>query len=257
MPLVPATRGCSRSLASNPEPCRTVLMVAVFVGLVQCIEVFWDLAKPFAVCRTLKGMESKESGEEGLWHRSLLGQGDAFGALYDRHRDRVYRHAYRLCGNHHDAEDIMAASFLELWRRRKHVRVVEGSILPWLLVTTTNMARNRARAALRYQRLLNALPRTLESTDPAGDPYRRYQNQLDQNLARALATLKAEDLHLVSLVVFEEHTIAAAATVLSLTPAAAKSRMHRARQRLRAALDGDASANPPTAPTPVLEGERP
>ncbi|MCB5292227.1 RNA polymerase sigma factor [Arthrobacter sp. SO3] len=202
-------------------------------------------------------MGSKETVEEGLWHLSVQGQSDAFGTLYDLHRDRVFRHAYRLCGNHHDAEDIMAASFLELWRRRKQVRVVEGSILPWLLVTTTNVARNRTRAALRYQRLLNSLPRSQESNDAAADPYRRYQNQLDQDLAWALGTLASEDLLLVSLVVFEEHTIAAAAAVLNLTPGAAKSRMHRARQRLRAALVGDTSAKPPTAPTPVLEGERP
>ncbi|RAX43693.1 sigma-70 family RNA polymerase sigma factor [Arthrobacter sp. AQ5-06] len=109
-------------------------------------------------------------GEEGLRHRSIQGQGDAFAMLYDLHRDRVFRHAHRLCG-HHDAEDIMAASFLELWRRRKQVRVVEGPILPWLLVTATNVARNRARAALRYQRLLNSLPRSQESIDPAAYPY--------------------------------------------------------------------------------------
>ena len=203
-------------------------------------------------------MGSIGTEDEGLWHQSLLGGGDAFGALYDRHRDRVFRHAYRLCGNHHDAEDIMAAAFLELWRRRNHVRVVEGSILPWLLVTTTNVARNRARAAARYQRLLNSLPRNQEDGDPTADPYRRYQNQLDQDLAQALATLNVEDLHLMSLIVFEEQTVAAAAAVLKLTPAAAKSRLHRARQRLRAALGGNISAqNPPTAPTPVLEGERP
>ncbi|MET3175969.1 UNVERIFIED_ORG: RNA polymerase sigma factor (sigma-70 family) [Arthrobacter sp. UYCu721] len=216
---------------------------------------FLESLKPFGPVRTLKGMGNKETGEEGLWHQSLLGEGDAFGALYDRHRGRVFRHAYRLCGNHHDAEDIMAASFLELWRRRKNVRVVEGSVLPWLLVTTTNLARNRARATLRYQRLLNSLPRTQELNDPTADTYRRYQDALDQDLARALAILTTEDLHLVSLVVFEEHTIAAAAAVLNLTPAAAKSRMHRARQRLRAVLEGPPSI--PTAPTPVLEGERP
>jgi RNA polymerase sigma-70 factor (ECF subfamily) len=201
-------------------------------------------------------MGNNADGDERLWHRSLLGQGDAFGALYDRHRNRVFRHAYRLSGNHHDAEDIMAASFLELWRRRKQVRVVEGSILPWLLVTTTNMARNSARAALRYQRLLNALPRTENLRDLTADSFRSYQDALDQDLARALATLTAEDLHLVTLVVFEEHTIVAAAAVLGISPAAAKSRIHRARQRLRAALVPHASPNLPTAPTPVLEGER-
>jgi RNA polymerase sigma-70 factor (ECF subfamily) len=151
----------------------------------------------------------------------------------------------------------MAASFLELWRCRNKVRIVEGSVLPWLLVATTNLARNRARAAFRYRRLLNSLPRSQEASDPAADPYRRYQNQLDQDLTAALRTLTAEDLHLVSLVVFEENTIAAAAAVLNLTPAAAKSRMYRARQRLRAALSADASTSPFTGPTPVLKGERP
>lgn len=203
------------------------------------------------------GMGNERGSEGELWRQSLMGQDDAFGALYDRHRDRVFRHAYRMCGNHHDAQDIMAASFLELWKRRKQVRVVEGSILPWLLVTTTNMARNSARAARRYQRLLNALPRNDEFDNPAADEYRSYQDALDQELVRALATLKVEDLRLITLVVFEEHTIAAAAAVLDLSPAAAKSRIHRARQRLRAALDPGVSPSPPTAPTPVLEGERP
>lgn len=233
-------------------PCRDRLS-----GHVPGFEVCLGSAKPFRLCRTLKGMGSRETGDEGLWYRSLQGQGDAFGDLYDRHRDRVFRHAYRLCGNQHDAEDIMAASFLELWRRRKHVRVVEGSILPWLLVTTTNMARNRARAVARYQRFLNSLPCGREADNPSADPYHQYQNELDHDLAQALGTLSVEDVQLVTLVVFEEHTIAAAAAVLNLTPSAAKTRMHRAKQRLRTALDGYAPKQPPTAPTPVLEGERP
>ncbi|WP_212746891.1 sigma factor [Sinomonas gamaensis] len=64
---------------------------------------------------------------EDLWSRSLRGKGASFGALYDTHRDLVFNHAYRLCGNHHNAEDMMASAFLERWRRRKDVRVVEGA----------------------------------------------------------------------------------------------------------------------------------
>lgn len=205
-------------------------------------------------------MGNVEKDEDGLWSRSLSGDGEAFGALYDRHRDRVFRHAYRLSGNHHDAEDIMAAAFLELWRRRAMVRIVDGSVVPWLLVTTTNMARNNGRAALRYRRLLDSLPRREESlgaTEP--DFVSSPQETLDQDLASALATLNAEDLHLVSLVVFEDYSLAAAAAVLNLTPGAAKTRMHRARQRMKAAMTGTTIADAP-APrsnaTPVLEGER-
>jgi RNA polymerase sigma factor (sigma-70 family) len=198
-------------------------------------------------------MGNVESDDAGLWTRSLQGEGEAFRELYSRHRDRIFRHAYRLSGDRHEAEDIMATAFLELWRRRAKVRVVEGSILPWLLVTTTNAARNRRRAALRYRRLLDSLPRADETDRTAQGPYGSAQDGLDQDVARALGALSAEDVHLVSLVVFEEYSIAAAAAVLNLTPGAAKTRMHRARQRMKNALTGDHSAA--TSTTRVLEGE--
>ena len=205
-------------------------------------------------------MGNLENDEDRLWSRSLRGEGDAFGRLYDTHRDRVFRHAYRLAGSHHDAEDVMAAAFLELWRRRAKVRLVEGSILPWLLVTTTNMARNHGRAALRYRKLLNALPRTEEAPEPVETEFfASTQGTLDKDFAEALGTLSAEDLHLVSLVVFEDYPLAAAAAVLNLTPGAAKTRMHRARQRMKAALTGTTGTGAPAARShapSVLEGER-
>jgi RNA polymerase sigma factor (sigma-70 family) len=202
-------------------------------------------------------MGNVESDEDGLWSRSLRGEGGAFGVLYDRHRDRVFRHAYRLSGNHHDAEDIMAAAFLELWRRRAKVRVVDGSVLPWLLVTTTNVARNSGRAALRYRRLLDSLPRAEDASGPlADDFFSSPQDALDKDVARALGTLNVEDLHLVSLVVFENYTIAAAAAVLNLTPGAARTRMHRARRRMKTAITGTDAAPTAAPTTPVLEGGR-
>lgn len=200
-------------------------------------------------------MGNVESEDEELWSRSTRGEGEAFRVLYTRHRDRIFRHAYRLSGDRQDAEDIMATAFLELWRRRTKVRIVEGSILPWLLVTTTNTARNSARAALRYRRLLDSLPRREETSDPTGDDLLLgYQEALDKDLARALGALNAEDLHLVSLVVFEDYTISAAAAVLKLTPGSAKTRLHRARQRMKSALTGTHPV--PTQRSTVLEGER-
>ncbi|WP_246019081.1 RNA polymerase sigma factor [Arthrobacter crusticola] len=57
-------------------------------------------------------MGENNPDDGGLWSRSLAGDGDAFGVLFDRHRDRVYRHAYRLAPNRADAEDVSAAAFL-------------------------------------------------------------------------------------------------------------------------------------------------
>jgi len=195
-------------------------------------------------------MGNTEFDDAGPWSRSLKGEGEAFGVLFDRHRDRVFRHAFRLSGDRHDAEDIMSTAFLELWRRRGKVRLVEGSVLPWLLVTTTNVARNSGRAAFRYRGLLRSLPRSEGMPDAAGEAS-GIRDAVDRNVELALGTLNTTDLHLVSLVVFEEYSLAAAAAVLNMTPGAAKTRMHRARQRMKAAVNG--AAGP--LPTAAAEGE--
>jgi RNA polymerase sigma factor (sigma-70 family) len=172
-----------------------------------------------------------------LWSRSLKGDGDAFGLLFDRHHARIFRHAYRLNPDSHDAEDVAATAFLELWRRREKVRLVDGSILPWLLVTTTNVARNTRRAAFRYRKLLNSLPRADHARDPLDEVLSLHLlDAVDHDLAAALGRLGAVDRQLVSLVILEGYTIPAAATVLGLTPSAAKTRMFRVRERLRVTM---------------------
>jgi RNA polymerase sigma factor (sigma-70 family) len=189
-------------------------------------------------------MGNVDSDDEELWRRSLANEGDAFGRLFDRHRERVFRHAYRLCQDRHDAQDVMATAFLELWRRREKVRLVDGSVLPWLLVTTTNVGRNARRAAWRYRKLLDSLPRDPTVEDAAEEIFSRNPLEaVDPELAEALRTLNALDRQLFSLVILEGYTVAAAATVLGLSASAAKTRMHLARLRMKKALGGP-SRNP-------------
>ena len=179
-------------------------------------------------------MGNIEFDDTELWSRSLKGEGDAFGMLFDRHRGRIFRHAYRLCPDRLDAEDVTATVFLELWRRREKVRLVDGTIVPWLLVTTTNVARNARRAAFRYRKLLNSLPHVDDARDSLEEVFSRHPlDAVDHELAAALRGLGKVDRQLVSLVVLEGYTIAAAATILGLSPSAAKSRMYRARERLK------------------------
>ncbi|MGV8967781.1 MAG: RNA polymerase sigma factor [Cellulomonas sp.] len=168
------------------------------------------------------------------WALSVEGDGHAFGVIFDRYRDRVFRHACRLVESRHDAEDVTAAAFLELWRRRRDVRLVAGSVLPWLLVTTSNVARNSSRSTRRYRQFLDRLPREPVGPDTADVAFRR--EIADVELGAALRSLSPQDLHLVTLVVLEGCSLAEAAVVLQLTPSAAKTRMHRARHRLRAAM---------------------
>lgn len=189
-------------------------------------------------------------GEATLWRESLRGDGDAFGVLFDLHQPRVYRHACRLVESVHDAEDITGAAFLELWRRRESVRLVDGSVLPWLLVTTSNVARNARRSLRRYRNFLDRLPRGAFEPDAAELAFGEGWDGVNPDLRDALRALSAQDLALISLVVLEDLPLGQAGAALGLTPSAAKSRLHRARQRLRAEL-------PSHSPAPSLTlGER-
>jgi RNA polymerase sigma-70 factor (ECF subfamily) len=168
-----------------------------------------------------------------LWQRTLAGDGEAFGMLFDRHRDRVFQHAHRLAGNRHDAEDVVAGAFLELWRLRSRVQLVNGSVLPWLLATATNVGLNLTRARRRYQRFLERLPRTDEQPDIADSA---LGSAIDQRLVEAMRSLKAKDAQLLALVALEGYSVNDAAACLQLSSQAARARLHRSRRTLRELL---------------------
>lgn len=164
-----------------------------------------------------------------LWERAQENDGEAFAVLFDRHRARVYRRAMSLTDGVHDAEDVTAAAFYELWRKRKTVDVVSGSVLPWLLVTTVNLSRNHRRAATRYRSLLQRLPRSDELIHARDDE----QMELRARLTTSLAGLSPADAALVVLTSLEDMPVWQAAQALGVKPATARVRLHRIRRRLR------------------------
>jgi RNA polymerase sigma-70 factor (ECF subfamily) len=151
--------------------------------------------------------------------------------LFDLHRDRVYRRALSLLENQHDAEDVTAGAFFELWRKRRSVRLVDGSPLPWLLVTVVNLSRNMRRSTSRYSRLLRATTRREAVEGPDAEPI-----EARDRLATALIQLAPVDGVLLVLTTLEGMPTAQAAEAVGMKPATARVRLHRARSRLRADL---------------------
>lgn len=201
--------------------------------------------------RTSTGVETDEAQE---WRRARTGDGEAFGRLFDRSQARVYRHASRLVDTRHDAEDVTAGAFLELWRRRDQVRLVDGSVVPWLLVTTTNLALNQRRGLNRYRGLLARLPRTEPTAPDAGRlALARADLDVHPHLVAAIRQLPPADQQLVALVALEHYPLREAATVVGLSPEAARSRWQRVRRRLAGSVDPaafDAEPQPVTRRQP-------
>jgi RNA polymerase sigma-70 factor (ECF subfamily) len=180
--------------------------------------------------------DETSADEAAVWARACAGDGAAFAQLFRLHSDRVHRRALSLLAHSHDAEDVAAAAFFELWRRRRSVRVVEGTVLPWLLVTTVNLARNHSRGAGRYRRLIAALPRE-ETPDAEADAVANVQAELlGVRLTEAIGRVSAVDAALLVLTALDGLTVADAARAVGVKPGTARMRLHRARERLQVDL---------------------
>jgi RNA polymerase sigma factor (sigma-70 family) len=187
--------------------------------------------------RTVLDVERTDDEYES-WLAAIAGDSAAFTSIFNRHGDRVYLHARRLTVSVADAEDLTAAAFFELWRRRRSVRVVNGSVLPWLLVTTTNLARNLARGVRRYRSMLAALPRSVEASSADELAERDLDGEAATDRVRqALSSLRPSDAALIVLTSFEHCSLTEAADALGISAGAARTRLHRARARMAASLD--------------------
>lgn len=194
-------------------------------------------------------MSLDDFDEAEAWSSARGGDGPAFALLFDRHRDRVFGHALRLLGQRHDAEDVTAIVFLEAWRKREAVRVVDGSIIGWLLVTTTYAVRNHSRSARRYRSALTKLP----VPGPQDDHAAHVENAIDgsardRQVRDVFSKLSRKDQDVITLCILEELTTAQAAEALGVPEGTVKPRLSRARKRL-ADL-----ASPLADQEPILEG---
>ncbi|MDF2046310.1 sigma-70 family RNA polymerase sigma factor [Microbacterium sp. Kw_RZR3] len=164
-----------------------------------------------------------EDDDAGLWARVLRGDELALAALFDRYDARLFRHASRLLTHREDAKDAVTVAFFELWRKRASVRVVEGSPLPWLLNTVAHCARNLERSGRRYRALLDRAPVT--------EPMHRAHEE--SGVLAALRKLPEREQAVVVLSVLEGYSEREVAQALGIPAGTVKSRLSRAKTKLR------------------------
>lgn len=153
--------------------------------------------------------------------------------LFDRHHDRLRRHAIRVLSSPHLAEDVTAVVFYEAWRRRANVRMVNESILPWLLVTTNNTLRNHARQQRRYRHFLSQLPPPEQTADVADSIAEADEARIKSfALREAFAQLRPPERDVLTLCVIEGLGTREASAALGIAEGTVKSRLHRAKSRL-------------------------
>jgi RNA polymerase sigma factor (sigma-70 family) len=178
--------------------------------------------------------------DEDLWRECIAGNADAFGVLFNRHADAVFRYCLSRCGSWHDAEEVVSITFLEAWRQRNRLKPEKDTLLPWLLGVATNANRNRARGSRRHTEFLARLPHS----DPRyghteADHAESVASRLDaersvRQLLDTTAGLNDGERDVVVLCLMNGIGQEEAAKTLGVRIGTVKSRLHRARTKLAA-----------------------
>jgi len=181
------------------------------------------------------GIDWGSASDQELWSQAANSYaGEAFGELFERHADRVYAHCFTRTGSWSMAEDLTSVVFLEAWRRREEVRFSGDSALPWLLGVANNATRNAQRTLRRHNLLLAKLPPAGEEADIAADAAARVdQERLAQHLLCAMGGLKQSEREVLALCDWAGLSYSEAAVAMGVPEGTVRSRLSRARQRLR------------------------
>ncbi|MCX4975487.1 RNA polymerase sigma factor [Streptomyces sp. NBC_00620] len=168
-----------------------------------------------------------------------LEEPELFARLYDRYAPDIHRYATRRLGAG-AADDITAETFLIAFRTRVRYDTDRPNARPWLYGIAGNLIGKQRRAEVRA---LRALART--GHDPVAESWaeradaRVTAQSAHAPLAGALVGLSAGDRHVLLLVAWADLTYTEVAEALGIPVGTVRSRLNRARRKVRSALGAD------------------
>jgi RNA polymerase sigma factor (sigma-70 family) len=176
--------------------------------------------------------------DEVLWARARRGDAEAFGKIYARHARAVYDYCLWRTADPQTAEDVAATVFLEAWRRCDRLDLETSSAAALLLGIANNVVRGHWRASRRQRAALTRL-RTAALTEGAG-PESAVIARLDasRHLAEvegAIRSLPQGERDVLALIADGDLSYEEAASALGVPIGTVRSRLARARNRLRGA----------------------
>jgi RNA polymerase sigma factor (sigma-70 family) len=168
---------------------------------------------------------------------------EAFAGLYDRHAALLHRYAARRLGDA-AADDIVADTFFAAFRRRHRYDVSFDDARPWLYGIAANLIGKHSRSEVR---MLRAYARSGADPVLAGLYEASHADEADsrvssaalrRELAAGLAALPAGERDVLLMAAWAELSYSEIAAALRIPVGTVRSRLHRARKRIRAALGG-------------------
>ena len=175
------------------------------------------------------------------------GEKDAFDRLVLKYQNRVFNLCYRFVGNYEDANDCAQAAFVKAYRALKKFRF-DSSFSTWLYRIAVNTCKNRLKSSeYRYSRkmvqLVNSSSAKEDCSVEIGDESLSPVTMLERKesgiiIQEAIDSLPEDQKEVVILRDIEGLSYEEIARVSGQSPGTVKSRLARAREKLREKLTG-------------------
>jgi RNA polymerase sigma-70 factor (ECF subfamily) len=162
----------------------------------------------------------------------LAGNSNAFSFIVDRHKNKAFNLAFRICGNREEAEEIAQDSFLKAYRSLASFKM-HSSFSTWFYRIVYNTAISNVR--LKRKGILSLEDFPADATDFIGgntseeDAESEYRNSL---INFALQKISEEERGLISLFYYEEMSTEEISDVTGISKSNIKVKLFRARQKM-------------------------
>lgn len=174
--------------------------------------------------------------------KSEQGSAARFDALVRPHISYLYRLAYRFCGNPEDAEDLVQDLFIKLYPRCDELEGVE-KLRPWLVTSLYRMfvdgTRRQKRSPLELIDDEVAFYETADGSESESPERELAEDQHIEQLQTAFQRMSEEHRVLLTLHDIEGYRLVELQEMLDVPVGTLKSRIHRARARMRRLLEAD------------------
>ncbi len=187
-------------------------------------------------------MKRMEGSDAAAVQQALAGDRDAFRVLVDRHSRSIFRLAYRMTGNEHDAEEVVQETFLRAYRRLGKFEA-RSNFGTWLYRIGINCSLDFRRSRQRHEERRepddpegNPAVQQLPSDSPAADRV-VFSGEVGATVERTMNELSDVERSAFVLRHFEGLSIEEIGKTLGLRTSATKNSIFRAVQKLRRALE--------------------
>lgn len=181
--------------------------------------------------------EEAGTPQQDLVERAIQGDSRAFGLLYERHMDAIYRYVFFRVGSPHDAEDLTEDVFVRAWEAiGGFKRGGQGSFVSWLYRIAHNIVIDHYRK--RQPQSWSSEQLALEESPLPSVEEAAHHNQDVLRLARAISELDETEQQVIVLRFIEGLSHGEVSEVIGKSEGASRVIQHRALVNLKAILGG-------------------